>query len=84
MNAHQTRILARVIWRLSTGRAGEEVVSDARDHPVFDPRAGAGTAVKVALAVVVLVSVLAIAGTAIDPDHTLSADLQAARTLLDL
>jgi hypothetical protein len=73
-----------MIWRLSSGRAGEEVVSDARDYPVFDPRAGAGTAARVALAVVVLAGVLAIAGTAIDPDHTLSADLQAARTLLDL
>jgi hypothetical protein len=84
MNTHQTTVLARMIWRLSCGRNGEEVVSAARDYPVFDPRAGAETAVKAVFGVAVVVLLFAVAGTAIDPDLTLSADLQDARRMLDL
>ena len=84
MNINQTTVLARVIWRLTTGRDGEEVVSDARDYPAFDPQTGCGTAARAAIGAVAFVLVLAIAGTAIDPDLTLSADRQDARTVQDL
>ena len=84
MNTHQTTVLARVIWRLFTGRDGEEIVSDARDYPVPDPPAGVGTAAKAAIGALAVALMLALAGTAIDPDRTLSAELQEARTLLDL
>ena len=84
MNINQTTVLARVIWRLSTGRDGEEVVSDARDYQTFDPQAGAETAAKAVMGAAAVVLLLAVAGTAIDPDLRLTADLQEARTLLDL
>ena len=84
MTINQTAVLARVIWRLTTGRDGEQIVADARDYPIVDPPAVAGTAAKAALCAIAVVVALAIVGTAIEPDDKLSAGLHDAQPLQDL